>query len=156
MNVLMFALITTVGVGDLPGNSRRAVRWPTSLPPVSVAPQPAHAATPYGSPPVAPVAKPPNRSPYGIIRYDKSATVKPAAPSNPPRLLPAIPVSRPTTKPTPPPPVLMLPSEGLIPPPTPLVPLSSFEKALNRDRISPIRVARCPADWLTFPLPAGS
>src|SRR5438093_1028741 len=59
-------------------------------------------------------------SPYGIIRYNAPAINPPRVTSGLPRMWPAVPVSRPAAKPPPP---IVLPDDGLIPPPKPQVPL---------------------------------
>jgi hypothetical protein len=55
------------------------------------------------------------RSPYGMIRYEKTANAKPSLATNPPKELPAVPVSRPISKSAPQP--ITLPAGELLPPP---------------------------------------
>jgi hypothetical protein len=162
MNLLTLTLALVAGSpAQLPNcgcttSGPYTVYAPTAAPAPAVA-TPLPVDSPY-SPQYLPVApKPQSRqsvsSPYGSIRYDKSAT--PPAPVSVPRVLPALPVSRPVPLPTPPlrprvlPPPVSLPLDDFIPVPRPSVPMSRFERALQFGRSSAIRTVSGPADWLS-------
>ena len=164
MNVLTLTLALVVGTpGQAPDGGCTVGSTCTAYRPVPPPARHVYAASPvvspYGSQYVSVSPKPLPRqiaaSPYGMIRYDRPATV--VKPTDPPkRFLPAISVSRPTRAvPTAAPrglplPIIM-PPDGYIPPPQPSIPLSNFQRAITLDRPVVARLSGCPADWLTGP-----